>query len=91
MKWNLMAASVLSTLAFSMSCAAATQTPGPAAAKASAPAPGLVERTKKATLKAAHATGQAISNTGRKIDAKVPRTEAYKKKHPEKAAPAPAG
>jgi hypothetical protein len=54
-----------------------------AAAKASAPAPGVLERTEQATKKAAHATVQAISNTGKAIDAKVPRTKAYKKKHPK--------
>lgn len=53
-----------------------------AASQASAPAPSLLERTQKATKKAAHATAEAISDTGKTIDKKVPRTEAYKKKHP---------
>ena len=59
-----------------------------ATAAASAPAsePSVLERTEKATKKAANATKSAISNVGKKIDAKVPRTEAYKKKHPKKPA-----
>ena len=53
------------------------------ASKASAPEPSLLERTKKATKKAGHATAEAIRHTGKAIDKKVPRTEAYKKKHPK--------
>jgi len=53
-----------------------------AASKASASEPSLLERTKKTTKKAAHATAKVISDTGKAIDKKVPRTEAYKKKHP---------
>jgi len=93
MKFTLNATSALATLVFSAaiilghsaSVYAATAAKSPAA-KASAPAPSLLERTKKATKKAAHATAEAISDTGKAIDAKVPRTEAYKKKHPKKAA-----
>jgi hypothetical protein len=69
-----------------LSSPVAAQAATAAAAKASAPAPSLLERTEKATKKAAHATAEAISDTGKAIDAKVPRTEAYKKKHPKKAA-----
>lgn len=70
--------SITLTLGYTTSVQAATA----AASKASAPEPSLLERTKKATKKAAHATGEAISDTGKAIDKKVPRTEAYKKKHP---------
>lgn len=65
------------TLGYSSSVQAA------AASKASAPEPSLLERTEKATKKVAHSTAKVISDTGKKIDKKVPRTEAYKKKHPK--------
>ena len=56
--------------------------------QASAPAaePSVLERTKNATEKAVNTTENAISKVGKKIDSKVPRTEAYKKKHPKKPA-----
>jgi hypothetical protein len=67
------------TLGYTSSAQAATA----AASKASASEPSLLERTEKTTKKVAHATAKAISNTGKAIDKKVPRTEAYKKKHPK--------
>ncbi|MDR3371700.1 hypothetical protein [Rhodoferax sp.] len=89
MKFALNSAGVLAALVFTtamaLSSSVAAQAATAAEAKSSAPAPGLLERTKKATKKAAHATAEAISDTGKAIDAKVPRTEAYKKKHPKKA------
>lgn len=51
-------------------------------AAASTSDPSLLDKAETATKKAAHATGEAISNTGKAIDKKVPRTKAYKKKHP---------
>ncbi len=82
-------ASALVALVFAtagvLSSPVAAQAATATAAKASAPAPGLLERAEKATKKAAHTASEAISNTGKAIDAKVPRTEAYKKKHPKKA------
>jgi hypothetical protein len=59
-----------------------------ATTQASAPAaePSVLERTENATKKAVNTTENAISKVGKKIDAKVPRTEAYKKKHPKKSA-----
>lgn len=59
---------------------------GQAQAAASAPAvagPGVVESVKDGVQRAATATGAAITKTGEAIDANVPRTEAYKKAHPE--------
>lgn len=90
MKFVLNSVGALVALVFAtagvLSSPVAAQAATATAGKASAPAPGLLERTEKAAKKAAHATSQAISNTGKAIDAKVPRTEAYKKKHPKKAA-----
>jgi len=90
MKFALNFASALVALVFAttgvLSSPVAAQAATATAGKASAPAPGLLERAEKATKKAAHATSEAISNTGKAIDAKVPRTKAYKKKHPKKAA-----
>lgn len=93
MTFALNSASKLATLVFSMAMVlghpatanAATAAKTPAAQPSSAPAPSLLERTKKATKNAAHATAEAISETGKAIDTKVPRTEAYKKKHSKKA------
>lgn len=53
-----------------------------AASKPNAAEPSLLEKAGTATKKAAHATGEAISDAGKAIDKKVPRTKAYKKKHP---------
>jgi hypothetical protein len=56
---------------------------------ASAPAPakkGTVDTVKGATKKAANNTNNAITSAGKKLDSKIPRTEAYKKK---KGKPAP--
>jgi uncharacterized caspase-like protein len=71
------------TTALTLGYASSVQAATAEASKASEPKPSLIERTKKATKKAAHATGEAISDTGKAIDKKVPRTEAYKKKHPK--------
>ena len=60
-----------------------------AASAASAAAParkGTVDAFKGATKKAADNTNNAITSVGKKLDAKIPRTEAYKKK---KGSPAP--
>ena len=89
MKFALNSVGALVALVFAtvgvLSSPVAAQAATATAGKASAPAPGLLERTEKATKKAAHTASEAISNTGKAIDAKVPRTEAYKKKHPKKA------
>lgn len=69
--------------ALSLGLASSVQAATAAASTASASKPSLLERTEKTTKKAAHATAEAISNTGKKIDSKVPRTKAYKKKHPK--------
>jgi uncharacterized protein (DUF2147 family) len=60
-----------------------------AASAASAAAParnGTVETVKGATKKAANNTNNAITSAGKKLDARIPRTQAYKKK---KGKPAP--
>jgi len=56
------------------------------AASAPAKSPGLLDRAKTATKNAANATANTISKAGKAVDAKVPRTEAYKKKHAKEAA-----
>jgi uncharacterized low-complexity protein len=47
---------------------------------------GPVDSVKVATKKAANNTNDAITGAGKKLDSKIPRTEAYKKK---KGKPAP--
>lgn len=56
------------------------------AASTPAKSPGLLDRAKTATKNAANATANTISKAGKAVDAKVPRTEAYKKKHAKEAA-----
>lgn len=75
-----LAVSIALGLGYTSSVQAATAKASKAGASASEPS--LLEKAETATKKAAHATGEAISDTGKAIDKKVPRTEAYKKKHP---------
>lgn len=56
------------------------------AASAPTKSPGLLDRATTATKNAANATANTISKAGKAVDAKVPRTEAYKKKHAKEAA-----
>jgi hypothetical protein len=79
-------ASALGALVFSavlsLGYASSVQAVTAAASKTNTAEPSLLDKAETATKKAAHATGEAISDTGKAIDKKVPRTKAYKKKHP---------
>jgi uncharacterized protein (DUF2147 family) len=74
---------LLVSAALTLGTASSVQAATAAANKASASEPSVLDKAETATKKAAHATGEAISNTGKAIDKKVPRTQAYKKKHPK--------
>ena len=78
-------ASALGALVFSavLSLGYVSSVQAASASKANTAEPSLLDKAETATKKAAHATGEAISDTGKAIDKKVPRTKAYKKKHPK--------
>ncbi|MDO8248664.1 MAG: hypothetical protein Q7T78_02945 [Rhodoferax sp.] len=87
----LSAMAILTAASWSMSAVAQTAAP----ANSAASAPGPVERAENATKKAVKATkkgakkaADAVTRTGKKIDAKIPRTEAYKKSQEDQAKPA---